>query len=80
MAILDTIRIVKLQITISKLTIKIKKLKEKRKQAFDMKISKFQKQRAEEVKKLTKLGGTLEGEDCDDQGKAKKPPKKPVKK
>ncbi len=76
--ITNTIKIIKLQYDIAKQSSKIKALKEKRAKAYDDKISKLEKARAENTKKLTKLGGTLEGSDCDEKGKAKKPKAKPA--
>ena len=78
--ITDTIKIVKLQYDIAKQSAKIKALKEKRAKAFDDKIKKLESARAINTKKLTKLGGTLDGSDCDENGKAKKPKPTPKKK
>lgn len=73
--ITNTVKIIKLQFSIANQTAKLKAMKEKRKKAFDDKIARLEKQRADNVKKLTALGGTLEGSDCDGKGKAKKPTK-----
>jgi len=75
MAIIHTAKVIKYQVTISRLTIKIKKLKEKRARAYDDKIARLENQRANEVKKLTAMGVPVVAEDCDD--KKTKPKAKP---